>query len=88
MLLWTGRDGGGGGGGHRGRRRFDPTLRFYIWAGTGVCLAGGYYVTHLDTVPITGKSLIDDGDGNNGDHDVMGSSVLLENLTLPLRHRS
>ncbi|KAI9228850.1 MAG: peptidase family M48-domain-containing protein [Piptocephalis tieghemiana] len=50
-----GRDGGGGGGGHRGRRRFDPTLRFYIWAGTGVCLAGGYYVTHLDTVPITGR---------------------------------
>lgn len=35
---------------------FYQSKRFWVTTGTGTVIFGGYYVTHLETVPISGRT--------------------------------
>lgn len=45
-------------GGYRRFQNNQPyymSKRFWLFVGTGTVIYGGYYVTHLETVPISGR---------------------------------
>lgn len=47
-----------GGGGYkrfRGHEPFYASKRLWVFLGTGTVLFGGYYVSHLEVVPVTGR---------------------------------